>query len=379
MQAVSKTAQPIEPSQHFVQFYDADHAAWLASVTRYLAEGLRAGESVLVVATPEHRKAILRRLASLGFDASEFSCRLVFLDASQTLARFMRNGDPDWARFQHAIGSELERLRASSLHGGLRAYGEMVGVLWSAGAFTSSIRLEEYWNRLLQATSFKLFCGYPINIFAEDFHHSHVEAVISAHTHVIPTGLDGHLDWAVRSAIDEVAGTGAARLKSWIPTRHPHTRVPAAEAAILSLPGAMPAEARDIINAARRHYQTEKRFRALIENSSDAILLLDPDGQVTYAGASTTRVLGFPPQELAGNNVFRIVHPDDVEAVRQTLASTRSRPGDPLPVCARMSGNDARLRWVECTFTNLLANHDVGAIVANCRDVSEQKDAEKNS
>ena len=384
MPAASKTAQTIEPSQHYVQFYGADQAAWAKSAGRYLAEGLASGESVLVVATPEHKEALVRELGFQNCDpaGAEANGRLEFCDATETLARLMVAGAPDWDRFESSIGLAVQKLVASSANGGLRAYGEMVGVLWNAGAHAAAIRLEEYWNRLLARTSFKLFCGYPINVFADDFHLAQVEAVVSAHTHVLPTGLDGHLDWAVKRAIDEVAGVGAARLEGLTqPSRHPRTQVPAAEAAILGLRGAFPGEARDIINTARRYYQTEKRFRALIENSSDAILLLDPDGQLTFAGASTTRVLGLSPQELAGNNFLRIIHPDDVETVRQALASARSRPGDPLPVCARMAGrmleNGARLRWVECTFTNLLANPDVGAIVANCRDISEQKAAQE--
>jgi PAS domain S-box-containing protein len=381
MQAVSQRSQAVEPSEHLVQFYDADHAAWAKSVGRYLSVGLKQGDAVLVIATPQHQKAITRQLNLLSGDpeSSVYRSQIAFLDAGATLAGFMVAGEPDWYQFQQVVGGEIQRLRASSsLSGAFRAYGEMVGVLWSAKEFSAAIRLEEYWNRLLQATPFKLFCGYPINIFTEDFNNSHVHAVVCAHTHVIPTGETDHLRDAVTRALDEVAGINPIDLEGLIdPTRHSSTQVPAGEAAILGLHANLPGRARDIIGSARRYYQTEKRFRALIENSSDAISLFDPDGNITYASASTARVLGLQPHELVGRNAFELVHPDSVETVQQTLQEARTNPRGPVQLRARMLGKDGLWRWVEGTFTNLIDDPDVGAIVANYRDITEQKAAEE--
>src|SRR3984885_7418532 len=232
MQAVSQRTQTTEPSEHLVQFYDADHAAWAESVGRYLAEGLKQGESVLVIATPEHKKAIARQLNALGCDPDSYAYRgrLVFYDAAQTLAKFMVAGEPNWDRFQDAVGNEIQRLLSTSLNGAFRAYGEMVGVLWSAQEYAAAIRLEEYWNRLLQATRFKLFCGYPINIFTDAFHHSDVNAVLCAHTHVVPTSDNGDLEQAMTRALDEVVGVNNLHLERLIlPALHPYTEVPRAE------------------------------------------------------------------------------------------------------------------------------------------------------
>ncbi len=207
MQAVSQLAQAAEQSEHLVQFYDADPAAWAKSVGRYLAEGLKRGEALLIIATPDHNKAVVRRLNILGCDpdSNAYRGRLAFCDAAQTLAKFMVAGEPDWDRFQRTVGGEMRRLMGSSLSGGFRAYGEMVGVLWSAKQFYSAILLEEYWNRLLRSTKFKLFCGYPIDIFTDAFNHADVDAVVCAHTHVLPTGENGDLQEAVIRALDEVS------------------------------------------------------------------------------------------------------------------------------------------------------------------------------
>jgi PAS domain S-box-containing protein len=379
MQAVSQLAQTAEPSEHLVQFYDADRAAWAKSVGRYLAEGLTRGEAVLIIATPEHNKAITRQLNILGCDpdSNAYRGRLAFCDAAQTLAKFMLAGEPDWDRFQRTIGGEMRRLISRSLDGRFRAYGEMVGVLWSAREFSSAIRLEEYWNRLLRSTKFKLFCGYPIDIFTDDFNHADVDAVVCAHTHVLPTGENGDLQEAVTRALDEVSGSNTIELERLAqPTRHPNTHVPAAEAAILGLRNHLPGQARDIIGTARLYYQSEKRFRALIENSSDAISIFDPDGKVTYASASTARVLGYQPHDLVGRSAFELIHPDDFETVQHKLEELRANPFDPVHVRARLLGKDTQWRWVEGTFTNLIDDPDVGAIVANYRDISQQKAAE---
>jgi PAS domain S-box-containing protein len=381
MQAASQRSQTIEPSEHLVQFYEADPAAWAKSVGRYLAEGLKRGEAVLVIATPEHKKAIVRQLNALGCcdpGFPEHHVRLAFLDAALTLSRFMVAGEPDYDQFQRVVGNEIERLRSSSLNGGFRAYGEMVGVLWSAKRFATAIRLEELWNRLLQANRFKLFCGYPIDIFSDDFNHSDVNAVVCAHTQVVPTGENGDLREAVTRALDEVAGANTMELERFIqPGRHPHTQVPVAEAAILGLRSNLPEQARDIIGTAHRYYQSEKRFRALIENSSDAVSLFDPDANITYASASTARVIGYQPHELVGQNAYEFVHPDDIETVQHALQEARISPRSPVNLRARWLAKDRQWRWVEGTFTNLMDDPDVRAVVANYRDITQHKAAEE--
>lgn len=378
MQAVSQRSQAIEPSEHLVQFYDADPAAWVKTVGRYVSDGLKRGEAVLVIATPEHKKAIARQLNALGCDpqSAESNGCLAFRDAAETLAKFMVAGGSDWDRFQGVVGGEMQRLLESSPNGGFRAYGEMIGVLWNAKEFAAAIRLEDYWNRLLHATPFKLFCGYPINVFSDDFHESHVEAVVCAHTHVVPTSDNDDLKEAVTRAFDEVTGFDSIeRLVQ--PSRRPNTQVPMAEAAIWGLRMNLPGQASDILAAARRYFQSEKRFRALIENSSDAISLFDSQAKITYASTSTARVLGYQRHELVGRSAFELIHPDDFEMVQHALEEARNNPSDPAHMRARVLANDEQWRWVEGTFTNLLDDPDVRAIVANYRDITEQKAADE--
>jgi PAS domain S-box-containing protein len=195
---------------------------------------------------------------------------------------------------------------------------------------------------------------------------------------VIATGENGNLQDALHQAVDEVGGLGAIQFESLILNgKQPGAQVPHAEAAILGLREKMPEQAREVIGLARRYYQREKRFRALIENSSDAISLFDPDANITYASASTARVLGYQPPELLGRSAFGLIHPDDLETVQRTLEEVLANPRTPVQVRARMLRKNQQWCWVEGTLTNLLDEPDVSTIVANYRDITAQKAAEE--
>src|SRR6185312_4095495 len=99
-------------------------------------------------------------------------------------------------------------------HTGTRAYGEMVGLLWRAGEFDAAIRLEELWNELLKSGDASLFCAYPIDIFSADFKVGKVDALLCAHTHLLP--VDPALDGALNRAMDEVLGARVEGLRQLV-------------------------------------------------------------------------------------------------------------------------------------------------------------------
>ncbi len=359
------------PEGHFVQFYEADEHLLGRNVARYLREGLAQGEGLLVIASTAHREAFARQLSAPGtaIETSVTEGRLLFLDDEETLNRFMVDGQPDWRLFQRVIGPMIRKVRGTDSRAA-RAYGEMVGVLWKAGQFSAAVRLEEFWNRLLLRGGFKLFCGYPIDVFGAEFQAPEIEALLCAHSHVIPAGDGGDVGRALDRAMGDVLGPVANRPK--IPRK-----AAGPEAAIRSIKSIVPEQAEEVLARARVHYDNEKRFRALIENSSDAISLLDANGEMLYASPSNMRVLGYDPDDLVGRNCFELIHPDDVERIRRTLEEALAKPGLPLEVEARVLRKDGRWRWVAATSANLLEEPDVRAIVLNYRDISERKAAEE--
>jgi hypothetical protein len=149
------------PHDHVVSLYDRD-ADIVAEVSRYVAEGLRGDATVFVVATAAHRAAFDATLIADGIDVAdaELSGRYVCLDAAETLASFMVDGSPDRGRFREVVGGLIADAEATGRP--VRAFGEMVALLWEAGDVTGAIELEDHWNDLARAHRFSLYCAYPI-------------------------------------------------------------------------------------------------------------------------------------------------------------------------------------------------------------------------
>lgn len=118
---------------------------------------------------------------------------------------------------------------------------------------------------------------------------------------------------------------------------------------------------------------SDQRLRALLEHSTDAIALLSPQGAVTYASPSTERVTGYTTTELVGRNSFALLHPEDLEAVRQQFTALLDRPGGSITLEYRLYHTDGTWHWMEGTLTNRLADPALGAVVCNYRDITRQK------
>ena len=122
---------------------------------------------------------------------------------------------------------------------------------------------------------------------------------------------------------------------------------------------------------------SDRRFRALIEHSSDAIALLTPEGTVTYASPSTERVTGYTAEELVGMNGFALLHPDDLEDVQQQLTALLDVHGHFITVEYRICHKEGTWRWMEAILTNLLDDPAVEAVVCNYRDITRRKQGQE--
>ena len=122
----------------------------------------------------------------------------------------------------------------------------------------------------------------------------------------------------------------------------------------------------------------DKRFRALIENSSDGIVLVAPDGKFTYAAPSTERILGYSAEEMIGLSGPDLVHPDDRQEMLEALGTLRAEPGASVTSLRRFRHKDGSWKWIESTSTNLVHEPSVRAIVANYRDVSQRLRADED-
>ena len=174
----------IHAHHHAVQFY-GDETELFKTISSFLVEGLVAFQPAVVIATPLHTQAVLNDLAARHIDvpkARQFG-DLVVLDAEETLATFMVDGMPDQGLFKRNVGAVMEQAIRGRERTPVRAYGEMVDVLWKMGQTDAAIKLEVFWNELASAYSFSLLCGYAIGNFYKQT--SRLEEVMQQHTHVM--------------------------------------------------------------------------------------------------------------------------------------------------------------------------------------------------
>jgi hypothetical protein len=246
--------------EHCVQFYDSDESALIANVVRYLADGYRNGSSLCVLATQPHRTAFIAGLEASGIDAQGAieAGRFVLLDAEETLRGFMAHGYPDATLFEGTCGAVVRALIERAQGRGVRAYGEMVGLLWRAEKIPAAIRLEQLWHDLQgRVDGFSLFCGYPIDIFGHEFVASAVDGVLCTHTSVVPSGNDEALHQALSDAMAHVFGVDeTAQILTHITGGTPRKwgSTPRGETMILQLRKNMPQRAGEVLALARNYY-----------------------------------------------------------------------------------------------------------------------------
>jgi diguanylate cyclase (GGDEF)-like protein len=168
---------------HAAHFYDDDDDL-LPALTGYISAGLFR-DSVVVIASAEHRRQLRERLDPDLLSAARGGNRYVELDAAETLSRFMRNGFPDPDLFQMVVGSTI--LRSTTHRTRVRAYGEMVSLLWAEGNAAATLRLEDLWSDLQRRIAFPLLCAYPMRDFP-DGPDNGFDEICNHHTQLLKAG-----------------------------------------------------------------------------------------------------------------------------------------------------------------------------------------------
>ena len=230
-----------EPSHgdHIVQTYQ-DPAFLADAVAEYLGTGLRRGEAAIVIARPAHTARFLEKLGTAGEPG-----QILVLDADATLARFMEGGMPQWNAFHEVIGGLIAQVRLQ--YPAVRAYGEMVDILWQEGKREAAIRLEEFWNELTRLQTFSLFCAYAMD-HLDPASYGGLESVCRAHTHFLPTRDHHQLNQAVTAASVRVLDEPLAKILLSLAASHQSaTKMPAGQATLLWLSQNMPRTADKVL------------------------------------------------------------------------------------------------------------------------------------
>ena len=155
-------AENLNAGHHVVQFYGHDEEL-TERVAGYLLEALEGGGAAIVIATPEHRQAFETRLRQAGADLARArdGGAYLALDARATLREFMAAGRLDHGAFDRVIGGLIRQAGTDGRP--VRAYGEMVALLWDDGLVNAAVELESMWNELGRRHSFTLSCGYRVD------------------------------------------------------------------------------------------------------------------------------------------------------------------------------------------------------------------------
>lgn len=227
-----------DPKQHTAQLYSS--AGFLGeAVGLFLAEGARRGEIGIVITTPEHDEVIRAGLRKQGIQPDELVAagRLVMRDAVATLATVMKDGRLDHERVADEVNSLLQLgVRQNT---SLRAYGEMVMLLWRGGNTVAAIELEQLWNKLIVGQRCAVLCGYHSETIAGSY--PGFGDVCREHVQVLPS--ERFLDDA-----------GVDRLTSLAHLEH----------------------------AARELEAREQLIKSIVDSNRDCITLLDTDGRLLF-------------------------------------------------------------------------------------------------
>jgi PAS domain S-box-containing protein len=129
-------------------------------------------------------------------------------------------------------------------------------------------------------------------------------------------------------------------------------------------------------SAAARLAASESRFRGLIENLTDVILLIGPDGALTYVSPSMKELGGYEPEELVGRPFLELMHPEDVPLAIERNREIMHSPGRPVRMERRYRHKDGSWRTLESVTRNMLHLPELGGLVVTVRDITERRQAE---
>lgn len=171
---------------HVAQLYEQESFLF-ETVAKYLAEGLAAGERLVVLATLEHQREFAASLAALDVDvpAHLSSGVLTMVDARELLGAVLVGDRPDARRFETHVAGLLDRASGRDRRP-VRIYGELVDLLWADRQPGVALQIELLWNDLISRRPATVLCAYGMQVLAQDVHGGHFEEICNQHDRVEP-------------------------------------------------------------------------------------------------------------------------------------------------------------------------------------------------
>ncbi len=245
------------PGDHIVQLYQ-DQDFLSCAVCRFVGAGLANGESIMLFPTLTHWNDFRPRLEAEGVDvhAAQGRGQLTVVDANELLPRFMRDAMPDPTVFRGVFGDIFRQARARGSYHKVRAWGELVDVLWERGDVAASMNLEDLFDQLNKKIGIAMFCSFLMDNFNGDVHAHMLPRLGTNHSHLIPVEDYARLKRAVADALRETVGADEARvLESRLLSQYrPPYNMPRAQALLLALRQILPTVADPVLQRSRNLY-----------------------------------------------------------------------------------------------------------------------------
>ncbi|MEW6281806.1 MAG: response regulator, partial [Candidatus Eremiobacterota bacterium] len=183
----------------------------------------------------------------------------------------------------------------------------------------------------------------------------------------------GQLERLTRAAVAAQGGDyGAGRLA---PLTARRDEVGTLARAFVAMVGEVAAREASLRQAEQNLADSERHFRALIENASDVFSVLDREGRYRYVSPAVTRQFGFTPEELLDRSPVERIHPQDLPVFQEAWLACLARPGSVQAAELRSRRKDESYAWLEVFLRNQLDEPEVAGVVVNSRDISEKKRA----
>ena len=264
-----------QPHSHLVQFYE-DDGFLIESLSRWFGDGLNSGDACIFIGTEPHLLSLEKHLKARGvaLEVARAEGRFVCLDAGRTLSNFVVDEWPDEALFARAIEGVLATMPKQR---SIRAFGEMVALLWQDGNRQAAVRLEEIWNAFMKTHALSLCCAYPLNSFSTDADASLFMKVCAQHTPVLPAESFTALS------------TPADRLRAISLLQH--------KAKVLETEKAGRKQAEKTLHL------RQKELSDFIENAVEGLHQLGPDGEILWANPAQLKLLGYSADEYIGHHL----------------------------------------------------------------------------
>lgn len=182
----------IAPCNHVLQVYENDEG-FLDLLEGFVSSGIDKGDCVILIATSAHVSALEKRLTVSGYEVEDLIAadQYIPLNAEETLSKFMVVGWPDEKLFIKVVNDLIARARTQGRE--VRAFGEMVAILWTQGYSGATVQLEHLWNKFCETEAFCLFCAYPKSGFTDDAITS-LSHICAAHSKMIEGSVTPHTE-----------------------------------------------------------------------------------------------------------------------------------------------------------------------------------------